>query len=63
MADSSDREITLERIAVYFDERMLDHDTGAGFFELAPSPLLEARVHTARAYGAPQRARRPCATR
>jgi hypothetical protein len=33
--------VTLARIAVYFDERMVEHDTGAGFFELAPSPLLE----------------------
>ena len=26
---------------VFFDERVLDHDTGSGFFELAPHPLLE----------------------
>jgi acetoin utilization deacetylase AcuC-like enzyme len=29
------------RVAVFWDERMLDHDTGAGFFELEASPLLE----------------------
>ena len=26
---------------VFFDERVLDYDTGSGFFELAASPLLE----------------------
>ena len=31
----------LERIRVFFDERTLAHDTGSGFFELPPHPLLE----------------------
>jgi hypothetical protein len=35
---------TLRRVAVFFDERVLAHDTGAGCFELLPSPLLE--VHS-----------------
>jgi|APGre2960657444_1045066.scaffolds.fasta_scaffold01442_6 acetoin utilization deacetylase AcuC-like enzyme len=29
------------RVAAFFDERMLAHDTGTGFFELCSSPLLE----------------------
>ena len=39
MAD--DHEVPLRSIHVYFDERMVEHDTGAGFFEQLPSPLLE----------------------
>jgi acetoin utilization deacetylase AcuC-like enzyme len=33
--------MTRDRIAVFFDPRVLDHDTGAGVFEAAPSPYLE----------------------
>ena len=32
--------MTLERIRVYFDERTLAYDTGSGFFEHPPHPLL-----------------------
>ena len=30
----------LERIRVYFDERLLAYNTGSGFFEHPPHPLL-----------------------
>lgn len=30
-----------EQIAVFYDESVLAHDTGTGFFEAAPSPILE----------------------
>jgi hypothetical protein len=33
----------IKRVAVLYDDRMLSHDTGSGFFELQPSPLLEVR--------------------
>ena len=33
------------RVAVFFHEGMLLHDTGSGMFELEASPLLEARWH------------------
>jgi hypothetical protein len=39
---------TLRRVAVFFDERVLAHDTGAGCFELLPSPLLEVHCSVAR---------------
>jgi len=30
----------LDRLSVFFDARIFDHNTGAGFFEAAPSPYL-----------------------
>ena len=30
-----------QRIVVFYDPRCLEHDTGAGLMELAPSPLLD----------------------
>ena len=32
-----------ERLAVFYDERVLEHDTGSGFFEAAASPYLVHR--------------------
>ena len=35
-----------QRLAVFFDERVFDHDTGKGFFEAEASPFLEvAETH------------------
>ncbi len=43
--------MTTNRLAVFYDERVLDHDTGAGFFETRPSELLSvAEPHSENAH-------------
>ena len=37
-------EVRLERISVFFDERMLAYDTGSGFFEYPPQCVPSVAV-------------------
>lgn len=41
-------EVRLERISVFFDERMLAYDTGSGFFEYPPQCVRGCRCLVAR---------------
>jgi hypothetical protein len=37
-------EVRLERISVFFDERVLAYDTGSGFFEYPPQCVAACRA-------------------